>query len=45
MASREGLALATAFSQINDAKLRNGIVNLVEQIASTNPKATRSTAK
>ena len=45
MASREGLALATAFSQINDAKLRNGIVNLVEQIASTNPNATRSTAK
>ena len=45
MASREGLALATAFSQINDAKLRSGIVNLVEQIASTNPKAPRSTPK
>jgi hypothetical protein len=45
MASREGLALATAFSQINDAKLRSGIVNLVEQIASANPKAPKSTPK
>ena len=45
MASRQGLAIATAFSQINDAKLRNGIVSLLEQIASTNPKASRSTSK
>jgi transcriptional regulator with XRE-family HTH domain len=33
LATADGLALTKAFMQIKDAKLRRGIVNLVEQIA------------
>ena len=33
ISSSDGLALIKAFRQIKDAKLRRGIVNLVEQIA------------
>ena len=33
ISSKDGLALIKAFRQIKDAKLRRGIVNLVEQIA------------
>jgi transcriptional regulator with XRE-family HTH domain len=34
LATSEGLALTSAFTRITDPKLRRGIVNLVEQIAS-----------
>jgi transcriptional regulator with XRE-family HTH domain len=33
LATRDGLALATAFSKINDAKVRRAIVKIVEEIA------------
>jgi transcriptional regulator with XRE-family HTH domain len=33
ISSKDGLVLIKAFRQIKDAKLRRGIVNLVEQIA------------
>ena len=45
MTSKEGVALAMAFSQVNDAKLRSGIVNLVEQIVNANSKALRKTPR
>lgn len=35
LATSEGLALTRAFTRITDAKLRRSIVDLVEQIAST----------
>jgi hypothetical protein len=45
MASRDGLALAMAFSQVNDAKLRSGIVDLVEKIVGATSKAPRRASK
>ena len=45
MASRDGLSLAMAFSQVNDAKLRSGIVDLVEKIVGATSKAPRRASK